>query len=327
MNDKSQVNAPLVSVLIPVYNVERYVEKALKSIAQQTHSHLQVIVVDDCSTDGTLAIVEKFCAGDARFSVIRNDRNMHIVKSLNRAIDVARGDFFARCDGDDVMEVDRIERQLAFLKENPQIGLVGCSLKFIDECDVPINSYEFPSGAALTEKLLRYSTAVSHIWLAKREVYDVVGGYRMPTVEDYDFLLRAHLAGFKMDNIPGYYGMHIRVRTDNTVGKYGVIQRKLFNYARAVHRAEKLGNVRFYSEAAVDEIVANGKRGILAKMHYLSDQVSYLASVRPKGIGKYLLIVGAALLSPYKFQYYLFATLRQQIIRRNRALDLLALSK
>lgn len=327
MNDKSKVNTPLVSVLIPVYNVERYVEKALQSVAQQTHDHLQVIVVDDCSTDGTLAIVEKFCAKDARFSVIRNDRNLHIVKSLNRAIAVARGDYFARCDGDDVMEVDRIERQLAYLKANPEIGLVGCSLKFIDERDTPINSYEFPSGAALTGKLLRYSTAVSHIWLAKRDVYDVVGGYRMPTVEDYDFLLRAHLAGFKLDNIPGYYGMHIRVRTDNTVGKYGVIQRKLFNYARTVHRAEKSGNTSFYSEAAVDEIIANGKRGILAKMHYLSDRVSYLASVRSKGVGKYLLIAGAALLSPYKFQYYLFATLRQEIIRRNKAMNLAALSK
>jgi hypothetical protein len=213
------------------------------------------------------------------------------------------------------MEPDRIARQLAYLEQHREVGLVGCSLRFINEKGEPISAYAFPSGTELTRRLLKYSTAVSHIWLARREVYDSVGPYRIPTVEDYDFLLRADLAGFKLDNVPGYFGMKIRVRTDNTVGKYGVIQRKLFNYARAVNRAEMKGNRDFYREAVVQDIIENGKRGPVATMHYLSDRVSYLASVRPRGLAKWALIAAAAMLSPYKFQYYANASLRSLTIR------------
>jgi glycosyltransferase involved in cell wall biosynthesis len=315
---KFMPTGPLVSVLVPVFNVSDYIVEALESIANQTYCNLEIIVVDDCSTDDTATIVGGFCKKDSRFVLLRHDRNMHIVAALNRALLYAKGQFIARCDGDDIMELDRIERQLEYLTANEEIDLVGCSLKFINESSEQINSYAFPSGSDLTRRLLRYSTAVSHIWLARREVYDVVGPYRIPTVEDYDFLLRADLLGFKLDNIPGYYGMRIRVRTDNTVGRYGIIQRKLFNYARAVNRAEKRGESCVYSQEWVDALIASGNDGILGKLHFVSDRVSYVASRKAPGLPKYGFIVLAALLSPYKFQYYLFATVRSLIIGKRR---------
>jgi glycosyltransferase involved in cell wall biosynthesis len=318
MKDKFKSEIPLVSVLVPVFNVERYVYQALESIARQTYQNLQVLVVDDCSTDRTRQIVEEFCQRDERFQLICNASNMRIVKALNRALERAQGEFIARCDGDDIMELDRIERQLAYLQDHAEVDLVGCSLKFIDENNQPITSYAFPSGTDLTRRLLRYSTAVSHIWLARRAVYDEAGPYRIPTVEDYDFLLRADIAGFKLDNIPDYYGMKIRIRRDNTVGKYGIVQRKLFNYARAVNKAERRGNKNFYSEKKMEKIMHNGRRGLLAKMHYFSDRVSYAASLN-RSIVKYGLIVLAAVLSPYKFQYYLNATLREILVKQHRS--------
>jgi glycosyltransferase involved in cell wall biosynthesis len=311
-------SSPLVSILIPVFNVERYVAQALESIARQTYRNLQVLVVDDCSTDGTRDIVEQFCQRDERFQLIRNPSNLRIVKALNRALEQAKGAFIARCDGDDIMEPDRIEQQLNYLERHPEVDLVGCSLKFIDETNQPITSYAFPSGTELTRRLLRYSTAVSHIWLARRAVYDQAGPYRIPTVEDYDFLLRADIAGFKLDNIPGYFGMQIRIRRDNTVGKYGIVQRKLFNYARAVSREERRGNAEFYSEAEMENIMQNGRKGVLAKMHYFSDRVSYAASLN-RSVIKYGLIMLAALLSPYKFQYYMNATLREILVKQHRS--------
>lgn len=320
MTTNINIAAPLVSVLVPVYNVERYVQEALDSIARQTYSNLQVIVVDDCSTDGTAQIVAQFCEKDPRFVLLKNATNMHIAKALNRALSQATGQYIARCDGDDVMEPDRIARQMDYLSANPDVSLVGCSLVFIDEKNNEISRYEFPSGTDLTSQLLRYSTAVSHIWLCHREVYDTVGPYRIPTVEDYDFLLRADLAGFKLDNIPGYFGMKIRVRTDNTVGKYGIVQRKLFNYARTVHSAEKRGQ-NVYAERSVQHIIENGREGLLARLHYVSDKVSYMASVRPKGIPKYTLIALAAAISPYKFQYYWNAALRMYMVRKHKELS------
>jgi glycosyltransferase involved in cell wall biosynthesis len=318
MKNIIETSGPLVSVLVPVFNVERYVSQALESIAKQSHRNLQVLVVDDCSTDRTRMIVEEFCDRDPRFQLIRNPSNLRIVKALNRALERADGAYIARCDGDDIMELDRIERQLAYLSAHPEVDLVGCSLKFIDENNLPITSYAFPSGTEITRRLLRYSTAVSHIWLAKRHVYENAGPYRIPTVEDYDFLLRADLAGYKLDNIPGYYGMQIRIRRDNTVGKYGIVQRKLFNYARVVNRAERSGDKNFYSEHRMERIIEEGRSGVLAKMHYFSDRLSYAASLN-RSVVKYGLIVLAALLSPYKFQYYLNATLREMIVRQNRS--------
>jgi len=317
MNANTNSASPLVSILIPVYNVERYVQQALDSIASQTYANLQVIVVDDCSTDSTAEIVERFCERDPRFVLLKNVTNLHIAKALNRALSEATGEYIARCDGDDVMEPDRIQRQLDYLHTHSDVALVGCSLVFIDESNAEISRYAFPSGTALTSHLLRYSTAVSHIWLCRREVYDQVGPYRIPTVEDYDFLLRADLAGFKLDNIPNYFGMKIRVRTDNTVGKYGIVQRKLFNYARRVHAAERRG-LDVYAERSVQHIIENGREGVLARLHYASDKVSYMASIRPKGLPKYLLIAVAAAISPYKFQYYLNAALRMYVVRKHR---------
>jgi glycosyltransferase involved in cell wall biosynthesis len=318
MKNIVESGAPLVSILVPVFNVERYVSQALESIARQTYSNLQVIVVDDCSTDGTREIVEQFCQRDKRFQLIRNPTNLRIVKALNKALEHARGAFIARCDGDDVMAPDRIEQQLNYLNRHPEVDLVGCSLKFIDENNQPITSYAFPSGTELTRRLLRYSTAVSHIWLARRVVYDQAGPYRIPTVEDYDFLLRADIAGFKLDNIPDYFGMQIRIRRDNTVGKYGIVQRKLFNYSRVVNREERKGNSQFYSEEKMVKIMQNGGKGMLAKMHYFSDRVSYAASLNRSAI-KYVLIMLAALLSPYKFQYYFNSTIRELLVKQHRS--------
>lgn len=319
MNSLMTINAPLVSVLVPVYNVERYLYEALNSIANQTYKNLQIIVVDDCSTDGTGSIVEAFCAKDCRFVSLRNERNLHIVKTLNKALEVASGEFIARCDGDDIMELDRIERQFNYLQQNPDVALVGCSLQTINEAGEPLSRFVFPSGTAVTRRLLKYSTAVSHIWLARREVYDVVGRYRMPTVEDYDFLLRADLAGFNLDNIPNYFGMRIRTRTDNTVGKYGIVQRKLFNYAKKVNRFERNGVKHFYADEMVSKIIETGKTGFLAKLHYLSDRCSYVASLNKNKFRKIPLMCIAAALSPYKFQYYLNTLIRSLIIKRHDA--------
>ena len=109
------MNKPLVSVIIPCYNAEKYVEEAIRSIMTQTYSNLEIIVTDDCSSDNTLMILETLAAEDSRIKVIKNEKNLKIVKSLNNMIEVAQGKYIARMDADDISLPERIEKQVSFL--------------------------------------------------------------------------------------------------------------------------------------------------------------------------------------------------------------------
>lgn len=300
---------PLISLIVPVFNVERFVGEALESMASQTYTHIEVIVVDDASTDGTPAIVQRMCERDARFKLVRNEKNSKIVATLNRGLGLARGDFIARADGDDVMAPDRLERQYSYLLDHPQVALVGFSLQYIDEQGRALRQEPYPSGHRLIARLLRYCSPVSHVWLARREVYDTVGPYRLPTVEDFDFLLRARNMGFGLDNIPHYIGARVRVRTDNTVGRYGIAQRMLFNYAKSVNRPQ--GKALVYDANHVDRIIRLAPDTWLGRLHHLSDKLSFRASMSTSVSPRGLYMAAAALASPYKMQYYKNALMRR----------------
>lgn len=110
-----------VSVLIPTYNVSAWIEESLLSIINQTHQNLEIIVVDDCSTDNTFEIIEKIAALDQRIIISRNVHNLKITKTLNKALSFVTGTFIARLDGDDVAEPDRIEKQLQYLQKRSLI--------------------------------------------------------------------------------------------------------------------------------------------------------------------------------------------------------------
>jgi len=121
-----------VSVIIPVYNVEQFVLEAIQSIQNQTYKNLEIIVIDDGSVDDTYKIVEKLAKDDNRIKLYRNEKNLKIVKTLNRALTIAKGEYIARMDGDDISAPDRIEKKVKFLELNNDYDLVGCSMVAID---------------------------------------------------------------------------------------------------------------------------------------------------------------------------------------------------
>ncbi len=121
---------PLVSVLIPVFNGEKFIRQALISILKQTYRPLEVIIVDDGSTDNSLREIEDL--KDNRIILIKNESNRGISYSLNQGIHKARGEFFARMDADDISLPDRIRQQVSFLSNNREIGIVGSAIYKID---------------------------------------------------------------------------------------------------------------------------------------------------------------------------------------------------
>lgn len=230
---------PLVSVLIPAFNVEDYIEEAVESITNQTYKNLEIIIVDDFSTDSTYHKISQLKSKDNRIKIFRNSENFKISKTLNFAFSVCTGKYIVRMDGDDISEKNRIEKKIIYLEKNKQIDLVGCSVNSINSSGKQIGSRKFSSSQKNLDKNLRFITPVLHIWAARRHVYESINGYReeLNGAEDYDFLLRMKSSGFIYSNLEDYYGYSVRIgRTGNTNHNLGLKQIKLHQYIYALYK-------------------------------------------------------------------------------------------
>ena len=134
MTDK----APLISVIMPAYNAEKYIGEAIESILNQTLKDFELIIVNDASTDSTGNIIKSYAEKDSRIVVLVNENNLNIAGSLNRGISVAKGTFIARMDADDIALPERLEMQAKVMSENPQVAVVGNDIQLINESGVVI---------------------------------------------------------------------------------------------------------------------------------------------------------------------------------------------
>ena len=124
---------PLISIVMPAYNAERYIRDAIQSVLAQTYPHFELIVVDDCAKDQTAAIVQELAATDSRIVFLRNQQNVGASASRNRAIAAAKGNWIAFLDSDDMWRADKLEQQVRFLQYHPEAHLLYTSSAFIDE--------------------------------------------------------------------------------------------------------------------------------------------------------------------------------------------------
>lgn len=124
------VKQPLVSVLMPVFNAEKYLIEAIQSIINQTYQNFEFIIVDDCSSDGSKEIIKKFT--DNRIKLIEKTSNSGISETLNVGIKEAKGKYIARMDADDISHPKRIEKQVAFLERNSKYVVCGSNYYLIN---------------------------------------------------------------------------------------------------------------------------------------------------------------------------------------------------
>lgn len=152
-------NQPLVSVVIPVYNAGRYLRDALNSIVQQIYSNLEILCFDDGSNDNSAAILEEFKKYDKRIKVYKNKKNRGIGDTAQRLCELAKGKYIARMDADDVSFLNRIEKQVKFLEENPETVALGGQCITIDTTNHITGFKVFPLEHEKIYKMLY--TAVS----------------------------------------------------------------------------------------------------------------------------------------------------------------------
>ena len=152
--------APLVTVLLAVHDGERYLGAAVASALGQTSSDLELLVVDDASTDRTPEILAD--VAEARLRVIRNDERLGLAGSLNRGLDEARGEYIARLDADDVALPRRLERQLARLRSSPRVGVLGSAVLEIDDGNRVGRLHQMPTGAGAVRWAALFSSPFFH---------------------------------------------------------------------------------------------------------------------------------------------------------------------
>jgi glycosyltransferase involved in cell wall biosynthesis len=182
---------PQVSVLMPVYNGERYLREAVESIVAQTFTNFEFIIIDDGSTDTTGAILDSF--DDPRIVRSKNEENIGLARSLNKGLTMARGEYIARMDADDISLPERLARQVAFLDAHPEVGVLGSVVQVIDGDGNKSDTLWLPTEHGVLRWSLCFGGPIAHpTVMMRREVVERVGGYNpnMVTAQDYDLWRR-----------------------------------------------------------------------------------------------------------------------------------------
>lgn len=130
---------PKVTVLMPVYNGEKYLKEAIESILSQTFTDFEFLIINDGSTDGSVDIIESY--DDERIRLVHNEKNIRLALSLNRGLELSRGEYIARMDCDDIALPERLEKQVSFMDKNPGVGMCGTWIKTIGEIEGDIWKY------------------------------------------------------------------------------------------------------------------------------------------------------------------------------------------
>jgi len=217
----------LVSVIMSTYNEKvDWVRASIESIAFQTHKKIEFIIVLDNPNNFELEeLVSSFEKEISFIQIVRNDKNMGLVASLNKALKLCNGKYIARMDADDISDKYRLEKQIKFINDN-HVDFTYSGVNTINEEGEVIFSQDYSKLSHIeVSSRLKYKNITNHpTWFVRKEVYDSLNGYRnIPYCEDYDFVLRAISKGYKVmqmdENVLQY-----RVRKDGVSRTYSLEQ-------------------------------------------------------------------------------------------------------
>lgn len=197
--------APKISIVMSAYNEEPHIARALDSLAAQTFTDWELIVIDDGSTDATAEIIRRYADKDRRIILVCNDANLQLSASLNKAIGLARADIVARADADDVNVPERLAKQYRYLQAHQEIDVLGTGAYLLDQTGTRVNTFRHPQTHAELQTLPFLKIQFFHpSVMMRRRFFDVAGLYdpRYPNAEDKEIWLRGLSAGCSYANLP-----------------------------------------------------------------------------------------------------------------------------
>lgn len=179
-------------MVLPVYNGAESIEKAIKSVINQSYKDWELIVVNDCSTDGTLDIISRWAKKDSRIKIVNNEINKKLPKSLNVGFNVASGDYLTWTSDDNAFHDNALQVMVDYLDQNEEVDLVytDFSVKYMDGSLRNVENKPGPDA-------LRFFNPIGACFLYKRQLAEKIGEYdpSMFLAEDYEFWIRAYLNG------------------------------------------------------------------------------------------------------------------------------------
>lgn len=187
---------PRISVIMSVYNSADYLREAIESILNQTFTNFEFIIFDDSSTDDSWKIITEYTNQDDRIILIQNQENIGLTKSLNKGIALAKGEYIARQDADDVSLPERFEKQVALLDQEPEVVLVSCNLELINSEGCITGMYQRACAPELVPwYLLFYNRLAGHSQVVyRREIVKSLGSYSESRRYSQDYELWCRLA-------------------------------------------------------------------------------------------------------------------------------------
>lgn len=181
MGEKKMSNNPMISVVMSVYNAEKYLDEAIQSILNQTYKDFEFVIINDGSTDKSLEIIEKYKKEDERIVLISRE-NKGLIVSLNEGIEIARGKYIARMDADDISLSERFEEQIKFMEENNDIGVCGTWVELFGE-NKKETLWKMSSIDEELKTRLLFSVTFAHPSVMMRK--ELIDKYKLQYKEEY----------------------------------------------------------------------------------------------------------------------------------------------
>lgn len=221
-----------ITVFIALFNSENYISDTIKSVLNQTFTNYEILIINDASTDNSVAIVENF--NSKRIRLVHNSENKGICFTRQRGVEEAKGKYIAILDADDIAEKNRLQIQYDFLEQNQEFAVCGTNTKFIDENSKPLQD-EFIVNTNYDEiklKLLFANQFINSSVLIRKSAIEEIGGYKRHTAEDYDLFVRL-AEKFKVVNLDQYlvtYRIHNNGDSKIRQNKYIEAEKEILKY-------------------------------------------------------------------------------------------------
>lgn len=212
---ENKMKKPEISVIMPVYNAEQFLDKSIRSILDQTFRNFEFIIIDDGSIDKSKTIIRGYQKKDKRIKLIRNIRNLGLQKTLNKGLNAARGKYIARMDADDISLLRRLEMQKKYLDKNKEIFLVGSSAIVIDKMGERLGVFrKYDNYKKVRKKLEKNNCIIHPSIMFRNKGFKYRTGFKAS--EDYDLYLRILSSGERITNLP-YFLIQYRITKESFV--------------------------------------------------------------------------------------------------------------
>lgn len=196
---------PLVSIVLPAYNCEKFIRFTIDSLLNQTYTNFELLIINDGSTDSSVEIIKSF--SDTRIQLINNSKNEGLIYTLNKGIELAKGKYIARIDADDICLKKRLEKQVNWLEKNANTVIVATQIEFIDEQGITMGNWDLDQQKITAQQIknaMLWQCCIAHPTVMMRS--DIIKKYRYPYnqkhSEDYGLWLQVLSDNNIIEKIP-----------------------------------------------------------------------------------------------------------------------------